>query len=441
MLLNARHAVRGGGIAPLVAFLLIVLLGVTAIALEGGNLVEQRRRTQAAADTAAMSAAADLYANYAANAGLDATGSATTSALNNAKTDGYKNDATSANAAGTSTVNVVFSPSMYTGGPNIGTPLPPGYVEVTITTYVARYFSQIWGTNTLPVTARAVARGQWIPSAQGIIALNPTKSPSINTVGLGTITVNGNAPVIANSNGTPAVNGTISASRIYAVGTSTVSGVPYTKLTGPVPDPLAYIPEPSTTASTAALGKGLPTDPPPIGSTTVNGISYTTYGPGMYTAPPSAGKNTGVLFQADPNNPEYGPIVMIESGWGTMSQGTVMSNGVVIFADYNANGNGSHFSGQSNVNLTGPSSGPYAGIAFFQDRQDTGTLLITGQGNVQINGAYYAASSVMSTRGLGDMTVNGQMILDSFNDRGNGSLVVNFSSAEVGKARLIQLVE
>jgi hypothetical protein len=132
---------------------------------------------------------------------------------------------------------------------------------------------------------------------------------------------------------------------------------------------------------------------------------------------------------------------MIESGWGTMAQGTVMSNGVVIFADFNASGNGSHFSGQSNVNLTGPSSGPYAGMAFFQDRLDTGSLLITGQGNVVLNGSYYAASSVMSTRGNGDMTVNGQVVLASFNDRGNGTLYVNFSTPNVPKIRQIQLVE
>jgi Flp pilus assembly protein TadG len=446
MLHSPRTPNRSATIAPLVAVTMSGLLAVTAVAMEGGNILEQRRRVQGGADAAALSAAADLYANYAANSGDDSlTHTAATSATNNASDNGYANDDDGTRRAGTSNVSALLYPSNYTGGPNQGTQIPRGYVEVTVSLNVARYFSQIWGSNTIAVFSRSAARGQWLPSPHGVIALNPTASPGLASRGSpGVINVTGNAPIIVNSNATPAVAGNITASQIYAVGNSLVGGVPYTKLPAPYPDPLGYIPQPSATGTTNALGKGLPYNPPSIGTDVTSGQPI--YGPGIYDTAPSpgggkgkggSGPGSGVRFQPDPANPQYAPVAVLLTGWGTLAQQTVRSDGIMLFATTE----GSQFSGQSAVTLNPPSSGPYTGIAYFLDRSNTSPLIISGQGAVTINGAYYAAASPLSVRGIGSITINGQLIFDSGDTRGNGTLNINYTASQVGRTRQICLVE
>src|SRR6266481_987760 len=59
-----------------------------------------------------------------------------------------------------------------------------GYIEVNTTFYQGRYFSWVLGlwpinatlTNTMPVTARAVAERTWVPFHAGVLLLNYTGS-------------------------------------------------------------------------------------------------------------------------------------------------------------------------------------------------------------------------------------------------------------------------
>lgn len=440
----SRPIRKGGAVVALVAVLLVVILGVTAFALEGGLLLETRRKAQTVADASAMAAAADMYEYYQSDAGTPRA-SATTAATAAAAANDFANDADPASPTpGSTWVSVLLFPSNYAGGPHAGTQIPKGYAEVIVTKWLPRYFSQVWGTGLTPVSARAVARGQWLPSADGVIALNTTASPDITTMGNpATIVVTssptaGQASVVANSNAATAISGNITADRIFSPGGSSVVGVPYTRLPGPIQDPLAYLPAPSASAATAALGQGLPTDPPSLGTTTVNGTSYTIYGPGIYNSAPSPGNKTGVLFQPDPNHPNYAPVIMLlGGGWGTVSQGTVTSNGIMIYSA----GDGSHFSGKSVVNLSPPTTGPYAGISYFQARGDTSSILVTGQASINITGAYYAPNGVLSARGNGDVNIGSQLIFDSGDTRGNGALNVNYNPNNVPKIRQIQLVE
>ena len=92
-------------------------------------------------------------ANWNTNHGTDPSGTALASALGVASANLYTNDGT------TSTVTVNISPAKYSGGPNAGTTLPPGYAEATVTWYQPRFFSGIFGSGAIPVSARAVARG------------------------------------------------------------------------------------------------------------------------------------------------------------------------------------------------------------------------------------------------------------------------------------------
>src|SRR5262245_48252681 len=88
----AAHAGRRGVMSIFCAVCLVALLGVVALALDGGRLQEERRRVQAVADAAALSAACDLYDWYWLNSGDDPSGTAKASALATAAANGYAHD-------------------------------------------------------------------------------------------------------------------------------------------------------------------------------------------------------------------------------------------------------------------------------------------------------------------------------------------------------------
>src|SRR5207302_11346937 len=130
---------------------LIGLLGVTAIAVDGGLMQDNRRRVQAATDAAALSAAQQLFAEFRAiiasnYASPDPGGKAAAAALASATANGYTNDGVHASV----TVNIPPKSGPFTGS--------VGYAEVLITYYQPRHFSAIWGSGTLPVSARAGSR-------------------------------------------------------------------------------------------------------------------------------------------------------------------------------------------------------------------------------------------------------------------------------------------
>src|SRR5437764_6556031 len=123
-----RTARRRAAIAMLVARCLTVLLAVAAFTLDGGVLLDDRRRIQAAADAAALAAAAELFKNYPVTNGVDVDGTAAASAQTSAAANGF------ANGNGTE-VTVSIPP---VSGTFVGR---AGYAEVVISFPPPRYFS------------------------------------------------------------------------------------------------------------------------------------------------------------------------------------------------------------------------------------------------------------------------------------------------------------
>src|SRR5207253_9223058 len=114
---------------------LIGLVGVAAIALDGGLLQDNKRRVQNAADAAAIAAANVLFKNYPnlTTSNYDPGSAAATAAKQASSDNGYAHD-------GTTTTVVVNIPP--TSGPFTST---IGYAEVIVTYHQPRYFSSIWG--------------------------------------------------------------------------------------------------------------------------------------------------------------------------------------------------------------------------------------------------------------------------------------------------------
>src|SRR5262249_27087640 len=138
---------RRGTVVAWLAICLPVLVGVLALCVDAGRMLDERRRAQAVADAAALAAAVKLYENakqgqwFAVQAARDA-------ALAMAASNGYAND-------GTESVVTVNSPP--TSGAFAG---KSGYVEVLTRYNLPGTFSALLNRGAaMPIGARTVARG------------------------------------------------------------------------------------------------------------------------------------------------------------------------------------------------------------------------------------------------------------------------------------------
>jgi hypothetical protein len=450
---------RRGVVAVIVALSLITLIGLVALSLDGGMVYLDLRDTRAAADAAAMAAACDLFKNYPTNNGTDPQGTAKQAALDAALANGYAND-------GVRTTVAVYIPPIT--GPYAGL---PSYCEVVVTYNYPRSFSRIWGSDDVPIKARAVSRGGWVAPGPGVIVLNYTGKATFNDQGNGAFTETG-GPVIVNSNNPSAVldtgNGTTTAPEFDITGgvqlsnnsTFTTTPTPNNIFTGvhPTPDPLAYLPP--------------PTMPPPGTMTTVNlggGNRLYTLTPGTYTNLPtfSSGDQV-VLQQASAGN---GGIFYIDGG-GFKSTGASItmdpttSGGVMIYNEPASSSDSEKIQITGNasgiVNLSPLTSGPYAGIVLWQDRNSSVPVLVEGNGSFTINGTFYAAGATLNVNGNGktdtgtstgsytDLSGNlvqggskigSQYISLDLSLGGNGNVSIKYAGPDVARTRIITLVE
>src|SRR5262245_36417703 len=145
------HGKRSGNVCVLVAFCIAVLVGVAAIAIDGGLLMDDVQKLQAAADASALAGAEQLYTYWQPANGYDTNGKALEAALALAATNGYSNDG----------VDSVITPNEVdgSGNPLHGIWCPPisgdhagqaGYIEVVIQYNQKRHFSAIYGSQKIP---------------------------------------------------------------------------------------------------------------------------------------------------------------------------------------------------------------------------------------------------------------------------------------------------
>jgi Flp pilus assembly protein TadG len=415
-------ASRRGIVAPFVAICLIVLVGVLALTMDGGVLMSERRRGQAAADAAALAAASDLYKQDQTRTdhthdGQDTAGTALTSARTTSAANAYVYNG----ALTTATVNIPPQSGAFAGKAH--------YAEVLVQYNNPRSFSRIWGSNSIPTTARAVARGMLTPyTTAGIILLNPTASKSLMVAGNGDCTVNSGA-IIVDSNSSDAAfvvgNGSVVGSEVDITGADKIAGngsistiPPGRVYTGkqPTPDPLAGLPAPD------------PNTLPTQSASQLNVTNGAVLQPGRYYGGVSVGGGTVTLLPG---------IYYMDHGSFSMNGGTLNGTGVMI---YNDTTSGFKLTGGT-WNITAPTSGPYVGIAFWQARGSNASISITGQGTCNLIGTVYAPDSFVSVTGQGGITIGSMFIADTMKLAGNGSFNVDWKGAPAPGKRDIRLVE
>ncbi len=377
-----------------------MLLAFAGLAVDVGQFWSARRQMQTAADAAALAGAMALRRSLSPSAAADAV------TTTNGFTDGTNNV--------TVTVNNPPASGVYAGNAN--------YVEVIVSQPQPTYFMRALGYSSIPVATRSVASSVNGPAC--LYALDPTASGAITVAGSSATTLtcgaidDSSASSALNSNG----GGTLVASNIGVNGGYSGSGFTPTPVTGvaPAPDPLSYLQPPTvgacdqTSPLTPGNSKGANDVWPGTycGGINIQGNNPVLFHPGVYivmngihvTASKPNFSGTGVMFyntQKLPSYP-YGPIVL---------------------------------GGSNTTNLSAPTSGPYEGILFFQDRSipvGSNGSKITGAAGSTFDGTIYFSTTSVEYGGNSSSAGYTIIVADTLKIDGGSTLSDNYSSLSDG---------
>ena len=289
-----------GSILVLAAIVVPVLLGFAALALDAGYYYDYKQRMGAAADAAALAGAFEIKRLPGiTQASLE------TYARDDAARNGFTHGVNGVD------VDVRHPP---TTGLHIG---DAKYVEVVISTPTARFFSRLWSSGSVTVTARAVAGpDEGTGCVYALMTADPKYPVEMNVTGA-TINVP-NCDVVSNGNLTVSSGDTLIAHGIAvtaATGTITGAKVSPTPTYNSVPsaDPFGDLDEASlfgtswtcgwTGTRRLTSGAGTVTNISGVGqldATPKNDSSYT-MNPGVYCGTPPI--KIGLVSPASPKPP------------------------------------------------------------------------------------------------------------------------------------------
>jgi hypothetical protein len=385
-------------VAVLCAACFTGILFLSALAIDDGILMATSRQAQNYADAAALTGAIKLANLHAA--GTTPTGSVITTAATLADTQN------SFSSLGTNTSITVNWPPKYVD-PNTGlapnicssvipnlTATPKTYLNDTNSVEVYLTFTRanalVSGSNTVTVRSVASCSTSAAPTLP-ILVTDPTGANAFWVNG-GSMTVN-TAPIQVNSNSSTAADvatGSSVSATVKAVGGSSGTFTPVAKVGGsPVADPFGAIVEPTTSGLTKFT----------TSTYTPNGSGNITLNPGYYP--------NGIYISSGNVTMNPGMYYVEGGNFWINTTGTVTGNNVTVFhngsnssaemaANYSLNVGICLCPTDNNYTFTAPTSGPYAGISFFQGQNCTGEAFYDFWGSGQLNvGTQYFPNSTL----------------------------------------------
>jgi Flp pilus assembly protein TadG len=392
---------------------LVAMLGISALAVDVGELWTTRHLMQTAADAGAL---AGVDAITIGQTTLDQITMAADAAT---AQNGFTNNSGTAVNPSTVTVTVVNPP---TTGPYANN---TNAVQVTVAQVQPTFFMRVLGWKSVPVSAQGTA----LTTSGGscVYALNPEDSGTISLSGNGTIT--SNCGVYDNSNSSSALiaSGTSSmtAPLVGVVGGTTYNGggsTPPTSGIAAFGDPLAWEPEPTGYSCSSFPG------------TKINSSTPVTLSPGTYCG--------GIDITSSYANVTFNPgLYIIDGGGLTISGGAVSGSGVTFYLTGN-NGNGASkvnyggvtINGGATVNLSAPCSsdnGSIEGMLFFQDRSITANSnnasVINGGSNSTFTGALYFPTTSLTYNGTSGANQYTYLVADWLTISGTTTIGNNYS--------------
>lgn len=387
-----------GNIALLFAFSMPLVVGAGGFGVETTYLYYKRSQLQAAADAAAHAGATELRSSGRAT---EVEPVARTVAVDNGFT------------APEGQVEVNAPPSS-------GAYRTRDAVEVILTERQQRFFTAFFSSEPIFFRARAVAEFRTAANAC-VLALNRTSGRSAQFAGNSVARFNG-CVVMSNSTATDAVNvqGSASLRANCVISAGGMQGLSRATLTecaspileaAPVADPYADLVAPAT-----------------------NGACRSSSGASLLP-----GRYCGGLRLSGNVTLQPGVYVISGGDFRVNANARISGTGVTIFLDSGVQVN---MNGNAAVQLTAPTTGPYAGVLFFGDRSTTGTSSFNGTADSLMTGAVYMPTRSVSY--LGNFSgLNGctQIVADTVSWSGNTSVSVDCTAAGIRTLPVLQVVQ
>ncbi len=400
-LLSRLRRDERGNIAILSALTLPILVGSFGWGTEAGYWYLEKRTLQLAADVAAHAGGVALRGG-ASQAALEAT------SLDIAGRSGFDP------ALGTHTLVSPPATGAYAGVAEA--------VEVSLERQQPRYFTKIYSQEPVEIAARAVALITGGARAC-LLALSPTGSGAVTVSGSTTVTFT-DCDIASNSNASDSFlmsggSAVVTTGCVHTVGGAEATGnLTLTDCARPheqAPvsrDPYADIPEPELfgTCQSGNIGSNNRTTAVSAAENHPSGVLSMRFCGGLDLR--------GTV--------EFAPgLYIVDGGDFRINSTTVLrGTGVTFFL---TNGAEANLNGSATVDLTAPTSGPFAGIMIFGDRDDAAvTHVINGNSASRLDGAVYTpAASISYSGNFGGSGGCTQLVVDNITFTGNSELSVD----------------
>jgi hypothetical protein len=429
---------RRGQTVVLFSLAIVPLLGMMALVVDVGWAYFRKEAAQTASDAAASAAAEAAYA--AAGGGAPTCGTP--------KVACYASEYTCPSSLSGTPADNIIAGCMYakengfisTGKQAVtfqsGTGAAPTSSGVTVAYWIVvrvkEQVPQFFGTP-LTVVARSTT-GTRVGSSGGcVITLNPTASGAITMTGTTNLTTG--CGVFDNSNASDAVS-------IVGGGTITTTGTAKTDIVGnwsgsgninPAPrtgvpymgDPFADLAPPTDNGCSAGYASGIA-----LGSHDTASITSST------TTPTVICNGINLSSHADLS---LGPgLYIVRGGISLGGQSHISGTGVTIYIE----SGGVSMAGGSAADLTAPSSGPWQGILFYQDRGDATASTLVGGTAQSLTGVLYFPKAALTFTGGSSTTANQTTIVsDTLSLVGNSYISTAASTAFTGTTGGVVMVE
>jgi hypothetical protein len=423
-----------GQVIPFVVLALLVLLGIISLVIDGGMAYVNRRYMQNAADAGALAAATLL--TRASYTDAEMSNAVTLYARSNRPQNLQPTDVTVV-------ANYINDQGVVQGAVG-GGGIPSGATRVRVTASCVYHgsFMGILGLSNFTISASAAGGILGKAVSATVLTLNPTSCPGLSNGGSGTLTaIGGGIHVNANCGSALSINGSGSVQAIN--GEVTVVGGAVGPATSPPaktgypfrPDPLASVQPPNIGSYPERYGT--PSNPQTL---KITGSTSTTLEPGVYYG--------GIKFTGTGNVTMRPGVYIIAGGELTMTGGgTVVADGVFFYIT-NDPANPSGAGAYASVNVIGSSgsryramtSGPYANLTFFQDRNNTQTASMSGGGDL-LGGTMYFPSNTVDLSGGGQLEGTAQLITKSLTMGGSGSRTFTHDASKFFAAPVAGLTE
>ncbi|PKN93474.1 MAG: hypothetical protein CVU44_08975 [Chloroflexi bacterium HGW-Chloroflexi-6] len=454
----------------LIALAMIAMLGLTALAIDGGMAFAERRSAQNAADNAALSAA---YSLAAGGTKAQAEAAAATIANGNGYTD--------------VTINIPPLSGPYQGNGE--------YVEVIINSTTDTVFASLIGVEEVASTTGAVARGRpqqagTLAHGNAIIALKETGKSTMLYNGGANVTVTGGSGMFVNSNDADALffnsNITVSSPGMTVVGgyktnasfpwlsaiktgqTSQKIPLPPVSLTGKIPA-IPAAPTCSTNGTYSTSGNVTTFTPGKHNSIIVDSGKTAKFKPGVYCLNGNFNINGSGIVSGEPGAIKFvlsqslnlggGPHTFDNVEFYSTNASLVLQNkGDTLTANrirFYATGSGQvivnanatfkaddaffyfgtsdfKWNGNSTIKLKAPPVGdPFAGLLIYMPYTNTTSVEINGGSTVDITGTIMIPHADLTINGGANMNaVNSQIIAYTTKFNGGGQTNVEFNADE-----------